>query len=61
MNTRKIYSTQGTTEKPGMSAREKEEALQKARDYYSSRSSNPNSLSAKANMVKDYNERSKKN
>ena len=61
MNTRKIYSTQGTTEKPGMSAREKEEALQKARDYYNSRSSNPNSLSAKANMVRDYNERSKKN
>ena len=61
MSTRRVYATQGTAEKPGMSAREKEEALQRARDYYSSRSANPNSLSAKANMVRDYNERSKKN
>lgn len=45
----------------GMSAREKEEALQKAKEYYSNRSSNPNSLAAKARMVQDYNDRNKKN
>ena len=61
MNTRNYYNTQKTAEKAGMSVKEKEEALQKAKDYYSSRSSNPNSLSAKANMVKDFNERTKKN
>ena len=61
MSTRRIQGTSGTAEKPGMSAQEKEDALKKANQYYSSRSANPNSLAAKARMVQDYNERSKKN
>ena len=61
MNTRSIRTTAPATGKPGMSAQQKEEAVQKAKDYYSSRSANPNSLAAKARMVQDYNDRNKKN
>ena len=39
---------------------EKAEQLRKANEYYASRSANPGSLAAKANMVRDYNERNSK-
>ena len=61
MNTRNIRTTAPAANKPGMSAQQKEEAVQKAKDYYGSRSANPNSLAAKARMVQDYNDRNKKN
>ena len=61
MSTRNIRTTAPAAGKPGMSAQQKEEAVQKAKDYYSSRSANPNSLAAKARMVQDYNDRNKKN
>ena len=61
MGTRNIRTTAPAAGKPGMSAQQKEEAVQKAKDYYSSRSANPNSLAAKARMVQDYNDRNKKN
>ncbi len=60
-STRNYYFSRRTSNRAGMSAKEKQEALQKANDYYSKRSANPNSLAAKANMVRDYNERNKKN
>lgn len=48
--------------KEGMSEEEKAEALKKSTEYYQSKSAKPGSLAAKANMVRDYNERtSKKN
>lgn len=40
-------------------SKEKEEALNKAREAYS-KNSNPNSIAAKANLVKEYNERNTK-
>ena len=61
MSTRNIRTTAPAAGKPAMSAQQKEEAVQKAKDYYSSRSANPNSLAAKARMVQDYNDRNKKN
>ena len=61
MNTRNIRTTAPTGNNPGMSSKEKEDAVQKAKDYYNSRSANPNSLAAKARMVQDYNDRNKKN
>ena len=61
MSTRNIRTTAPAAGKLGMSAQQKEEAVQKAKDYYSSRSANPNSLAAKARMVQDYNDRNKKN
>ena len=61
MSTRNLRSYPQAGDKAGMSAREKEEAVQKAKEYYSSRSANPNSLAAKARMVQDYNDRTKKN
>ena len=39
---------------------DKAEKLRKANEYYASRSANPGSLAAKANMVRDYNERNNK-
>ncbi len=39
---------------------ERDAAMKKSEDYYSSRQAKPGSLAAKANMVKDYNERNKK-
>ena len=38
---------------------EKEEALQKANEYYS-KNAKPGSIAAKANMVKEYNEKNNK-
>ena len=40
-----------------MTQEEKEEAVRKATEYYNKNAAKPGSLAAKANMVKDYNER----
>ena len=53
MNTRAI-------ENSNLSQKEKEEQLKKANEYYKKASSNPNSLAAKANMVRQYEEKNKK-
>ncbi len=59
---RKVTSTASlSTRAMGSKAvisKEKEEALNKAREAYS-KNTNPNSIAAKANLVKDYNERNK--
>lgn len=46
--------------KQRMTQEEREEKLRKANEYYKSASKNPNSLAAKANMVKQFDEKSKK-
>lgn len=53
MNTRSISS------KASMTSSEKEEALKKANEYYS-KNAKPGSIAAKANMVKEYNEKNNK-
>ena len=58
MNTRNIQNRANVTS--GMSEKEKEEAMKKATDYYNSGSAKPGSMRAKANMVKQYNERNNK-
>ena len=40
-----------------MTQEEKDEAVRKATEYYNKNAARPGSLAAKANMVKDYNER----
>lgn len=46
--------------KQKMSTEEREEKLRKANEYYKNASKNPNSLAAKANMVKQFEEKSKR-
>ena len=53
MNTKNISS------KASMTQSEKEEALKKANEYYS-KNAKPGSIAAKANMVKEYNEKNNK-
>ena len=53
MNTKSISS------KASMTQSEKEEALKKANEYYS-KNAKPGSIAAKANMVKEYNEKNSK-
>lgn len=53
MNTKNISS------KPSLSQSEKEDALKKANDYYS-KNAKPGSIAAKANLVKEYNEKNSK-
>lgn len=48
------------TEGSGLSKREKEEQLKKANDYYKNASMNPDSIAAKANMVRKFDEKNKK-
>ncbi len=43
-----------------MTQEQKDEAMRKATDYYNKNAAKPGSLAAKANMVKDYNERNNK-
>lgn len=63
MNTKKVNTTPAqpvNTKKKKieeMTQEEKDEAMKKATEYYSSKAAKPGSLAAKANMVKDYNER----
>lgn len=53
MNTRSMESS-------GLSQKEKEEQLRKANEYYKKASANPDSIAAKANMVRKYDEKNKK-
>ncbi len=55
MNTRSIQNRANVTS--GMSEKEKEEAMKKATDYNKSGSAKPGSMAAKANMVRQYNEK----
>ncbi|MBS6194471.1 MAG: membrane protein insertase YidC [Clostridiales bacterium] len=56
MNVRNI---QENTAKPGMSPEEKAERQKKSTEYYNSSNAKPGSLAAKANMVKQFDEKSK--
>lgn len=55
MNTRKIDAEKA--EKTEEQLRERDEKIKASTDYYRSRSAAPGSLAAKANMVRDYNEK----
>lgn len=55
MNTRNLQNKANVSS--GMSEAEKEEAMKKATDYYNSGNVKPGSMMAKANMVRQYNEK----
>lgn len=55
MNTRSIQNRANVTS--SMSEKEKEEAMKKATDYNRNGSAKPGSMAAKANMVKQYNDK----
>jgi len=55
MNTRNIQNKANVN--TGMSDQEKEEAMKKATEYYKKENIKPGSMMAKANMVREYNER----
>ena len=60
LNTNAKLSTKNVeTQKPQRSKEEKEEAIKKATEYYNN-NAKPGSLTAKANMVKQYNEKNSK-
>ncbi|MBO5094043.1 MAG: stage III sporulation protein J, partial [Lachnospiraceae bacterium] len=56
MNTKKMNSS-----KSKFTQEEKDAALRKAEEYYSGKELKPNSIAAKANLVKQYNEKNNKN
>lgn len=56
MNTRNVNAT---PKKPSMTAEEREAAIKKSTEYYN-QNAKPGSLAAKANMVKQYNEKNNK-
>lgn len=58
MNTRNV-NTSSKPAKPSMSQEEKEEAVKKSTEYYN-KNAKPGSIAAKANMVKQYNEKNSK-
>ncbi len=58
MNTRNIQSKANMS--TGMTEEEKQEAVKKATEYYNSKAAKPGSMMAKANMVRDFNERNNK-
>ena len=58
LNTKKVQNRANIVS--GMSEQEKEEAMKKATEYYNSGNVKPGSMMAKANMVKQYNERNNK-
>ncbi|MBD5481992.1 MAG: YidC/Oxa1 family membrane protein insertase [Lachnospiraceae bacterium] len=58
-NTAKLNTRSVETQKPQRSKEEKEEAIKKATEYYNN-NAKPGSLTAKANMVKQYNEKNNK-
>lgn len=61
-NTKRIQTMAngGESSKQATTQAEGEEKLRKANEYYKNASKNPNSLAAKANMVKQFEEKSKK-
>ncbi len=60
ISTRNIEARQADRVPDEAALAEKEARLKAANEYYQSRSAAPGSLAAKANMVRDYNERNKK-
>ena len=58
MNTKNIQKKANVDE--GLTEEEKKAAMDKSTEYYNSRAAKPGSMMAKANMVKDYNERNNK-
>lgn len=58
MNTKKVQNRANVMS--GMSEQEKEEAMKKATEYYNSKEPKPGSMMAKANIVKQYNEKNNK-
>ena len=58
MNTKKVNSPAKNV-KSSMTQEEREEALRKSTEYYS-KNAKPGSIAAKANMVKQYNEKNNK-
>ena len=45
---------------PVMTQEQKDEAMKQATEYYNKNAAKPGSMAAKANMVRDYNERNNK-
>lgn len=64
MNTRNVnsaaFAVTGKSKSSGMTQEQKDEAVRKATEYYNKNATKPGSIAAKANMVKDYNERNNK-
>lgn len=58
MNTKNIQSKAKVN--TGLTEEEKKAAMDKSTEYYNSRAAKPGSMMAKANMVRDYNERNNK-
>lgn len=58
MNTKKVQNKANIMS--GMSEQEKEEAMKKATEYYNNSEAKPGSMMAKANMVRQYNEKNNK-
>ena len=59
MNTKKVNTISKNASKPSMTREEKEEAIRKSTEYYN-QNAKPGSMMAKANMVKQYNEKNNK-
>ena len=59
MNTKKVNNIPKSQSKPDMTQEEKEEAVRKSTEYYN-QNAKPGSMMAKANMVKQYNEKNNK-
>ena len=59
LNNYASMNTKSVSAKSSMSQSEKDEALKKANEYYS-KNTKPGSIAAKANMVKEYNEKNNK-
>ena len=59
LNNYASMNTKNVSSKSSMSQSEKDEALKKANEYYS-KNAKPGSIAAKANMVKEYNEKNNK-
>ena len=59
MNTKNVSTISKNASKPSMTREEKEEAMKKSTEYYN-QNAKPGSMMAKANMVKQYNEKNNK-
>ena len=59
MNTKNVKSVPKSQSKPDMTQEEKDEAVKKSTEYYN-KNAKPGSMLAKANMVKQYNEKNNK-
>ena len=59
MNTKKVNNIPKSQSNPNMTQEEKDEAMKKSTEYYN-RNAKPGSMLAKANMVKQYNEKNNK-